>query len=144
MGQRHHKRPPSRFARSSVWMGVGVVGGVLALLAVVIFAIGGGDDRPATGALQVSMVEMAFVPDPLRASPGQEVRVTNDGAVRHSLLLVGLGKGVELGPGEEMSFTLPEGVTGTYEVLCDIPGHREAGMVGTMEIREGYIGAETP
>jgi len=124
-------------------MGVAAAVGLAALLALVILPSDGGGSRPA-GALEVSMVEMAFVPDDLHASPGQEVEVINDGAVRHSLLVVGLGKGVELGPGQRQSFTLPEGTTGTYRVVCDIPGHIEAGMVATLTISTAAVGPEPP
>lgn len=131
-------RPPWKFRRPAVWVGIAAAVGGAALLAIVILPTDG-DDGPVDGALQVSMVEMAFIPDELHAAPGQDVYVTNDGDVRHSLLVVGLGKGVELGPGEVRTFTLPEEVTGTYRVICDIPGHVEAGMVGTMTIADVQV-----
>jgi len=127
--------------RPMVWIGVASAVGLAALLAVVVVRTDTADDDG--GSLQVSMIEMAFVPDDLRAHPGQEVAVSNDGAVRHSLLVVGLGKGVELAPGEAQSFTLPEDVSGAYRVICDIPGHIEAGMVATMTVSDAEVTSQT-
>lgn len=136
-------RPPSKFRRPTVWIGIAAAVGLVALLAVVILPTSTEGDPPDE-ALRVSMVEMAFVPSELHASPGQEVYVTNDGNVRHSLLVVGLGRGVEAGVGGSRSFTLPDDVTGTYRVICDIPGHTEAGMVASLTISDAEVVTETP
>jgi uncharacterized cupredoxin-like copper-binding protein len=49
---------------------------------------------------------------------------------------IDLAKGVELQPGEERTLSLPgDAAPGTYRVICDLPGHVEEGMVGTLEVR---------
>ena len=126
-------RPRKGFHRPAVWIGVASAVGLAALLAVVILPSRDGPG-PSDDALVVAMKEMAFVPEELHAAPGQEIYVENVGSLLHSMLVVGLGKGVEVASGEARSFTLPEDVTGTYEIICDIPGHRELGMVGTLTI----------
>ncbi|MGH9085815.1 MAG: cupredoxin domain-containing protein [Acidimicrobiales bacterium] len=118
-------------AMLAVAIGVGVL---LALL------MGGDDDgdgdaTPA-GTQTVSMVEMAFEPDPIEAEAGNAVlRVVNDGAVEHSLVVQGAGKGTpDLEPDQEMTLDLRELEAGSYRVICDIPGHVEAGMVTTLNL----------
>jgi plastocyanin len=128
--------------RRSAWIAAGAAVGLVALLAVIVLPSRGEEGRPE-GALDVSMIEMAFVPEEMHASPGQEIYAHNDGVLRHSMLVVGLGKGVELGRGETRTFTLPDDITGTYEVICDLPGHREAGMVGSLTISDAEVTSRT-
>ena len=64
-----------------------------------------------------------------------ENRFSNVGAIDHSYVIVGLGKGVELRPGETRSIHLPfDTDAGSYQAICDIPDHVEQGMVGTLEV----------
>lgn len=108
---------------------VGAVG-VAALLAYVILPIS--DDRPE--AVEVVMTDFAFEPSSLEAVPGQRLHVSNEGSVTHSLVIVGLGKGVELPPGADAEMRLPFDSAGEHRLVCDIPGHAEAGMTGHLTI----------
>jgi plastocyanin len=121
------------------WSGVGLVIAVGAVVAVI--ALGGDDGGPpaTTGpALTVSMVEMAFEPDPIEVPAGDAVlRVVNDGAVGHSMLIPELGKGTpDLKPGQELTLDLSDAEPGEYYVYCDITGHREAGMETTLVLTD--------
>ena len=111
----------------------GVIAGVVALIALGgILFLPLSDPDPA---VEVSMVEYAFDPDEAVAAPGQDLAVQNDGAISHSYLIVDLAKGVELEPGAEGTLTVPgDAVPGTYRVICDLPGHVEEGMVGSLVI----------
>ncbi len=80
------------------------------------------------------MVEHAYAPIEIHAQPGQALAITNDGAIPHNLLILELAKGIELAPGEAGTLPLPADAAGTYEVICDLSGHREAGMVGTLVV----------
>jgi uncharacterized cupredoxin-like copper-binding protein len=106
--------------------------GVLALGGILFLPIS--DEDPEV--IEVSMVEYAFDPAGAQAAPGQDLAISNDGDLPHSYVIVDLGKGVELQPGEERTIQLPsDAELGTYRVICDIPGHIDAGMVGTIELR---------
>lgn len=118
-------------------MTAAVVVVVLAAAAVLVTSVmGGGDDGDgATGGAGgsiVSMTDFAFDPDPivLEAGDGTRLKVVNDGTVPHDLLVVELGKGTpDLAPGQSMEIDLSDQPAGTYRVVCDLPGHTEAGMV---------------
>jgi plastocyanin len=113
----------------------GVVAAIVALIALggVLFLPIDDDGGPAP--VEISMVEYAFAPSAAVAEPGQELAIANDGAISHSYLIVDLAKGLELAAGADGSLLLPSDVEpGTYEVICDLPGHVEEGMVGTLEI----------
>jgi uncharacterized cupredoxin-like copper-binding protein len=110
--------------------------GVGVLLALLLAGDDGDDTSTPTASQTVSMVEMAFEPDPIEAEAGAAVlRVVNDGAVEHSLVVQGAGKGTpDLEPDQEMTLDLRELEAGSYRVICDIPGHVEAGMVTTLNL----------
>lgn len=61
-------------------------------------------------------------------------RVQNVGAVQHDFVIVGNVKSaiLEAGGVQELQTVL---APGRYEYLCTVPGHAEAGMKGTLEVR---------
>src|SRR5262245_47152745 len=85
--------------------------------------------------------QLAFVQKSLNAPAGSDVFVlTNDSSVPHNLEIE--GNGVTAGP----SATVSGGETaqlkvalkpGTYTFFCAIPGHRQAGMEGTLTVKSG-------
>jgi uncharacterized cupredoxin-like copper-binding protein len=83
--------------------------------------------------------QLAFVQKSLTAPAGADVFVlTNDSSVPHNLEIE--GQGVEAGPSATISGgqTAQVKVTlkpGTYEFYCAVPGHREAGMEGTLTVQ---------
>lgn len=117
---------------------VGVVA-ILALGGLLFLPIDddGGDapGGPNGPTVPISMVEYAFDPVDATAAPGQTLAISNDGAIAHSYFIVDLAKGLELAGGDEGTLALPDDVTpGEYRVICDLPGHVELGMVGTITI----------
>lgn len=122
----------ARRARLRVALAVGVAAVVLGAIALVASSQGSDGDAGAGDARRVSMTDFAFSPDPivLPAGDGARLEVVNDGSVAHDLLVRELGKGTpDLPPGGSMELDLSEQPPGTYEVVCDIVGHVEAGMV---------------
>ena len=83
--------------------------------------------------------QLAFVQKSLTATSGEDTFVlTNDASVPHNLEIE--GNGVEAGPTD----TISGGQTaqlkvdlkpGTYTFFCAVPGHREAGMEGTLTVK---------
>ncbi len=121
---------------------VGIVGlgiAVAALLVGVALRAGSSGDSSASGSpLRVSMTDFAFDPSPivLERSAGARIEVLNDGTERHDLLISKLGKGTpDLAPGQSMVLDLSSQPAGTYRVVCDLPGHTEAGMVTELILR---------
>lgn len=91
----------------------------------------------ATQTRTVQGSEFSFEPAELTVEAGRPVTVTyeNVGQVQHDWVLLG-PDGSELAhahakPGETATaeFTLEPG---TYEVVCTVPGHADAGMRGTV------------
>jgi uncharacterized cupredoxin-like copper-binding protein/mono/diheme cytochrome c family protein len=57
----------------------------------------------------------------------------NDGAAAHNFSIDALGIDVDLAPGSEEQVVI-NAPAGTYEYYCNVPGHKEAGMVGTLVV----------
>ena len=77
--------------------------------------------------------DIFFTPTELEVPSDTEVTILlpNLGAAPHNFSIDELDISVDIAPGEtkEVTITAPEG---EYEYYCDIPGHKEAGMVGTL------------
>jgi plastocyanin len=122
--------------RATIGVAVGVV--LVIVVMVVVVAAGGSSDSTSGGkASVISMTEMKFTPDPIDLPrTDARLRIVNDGAVPHSFIVPELGKGTpDLDAGAEMTLDLTAVPAGTYTVICDIPGHREAGMETTLTLR---------
>lgn len=97
---------------------------------------GESDDSPETSTF-VSF-EFGYEPAPEKVPPGEHVfRLVNDGALTHDVTIEELGDRtvVEASGGD----TAKGRVTlepGTYTYYCDEPGHRLAGMEGTLQVAD--------
>jgi uncharacterized cupredoxin-like copper-binding protein len=109
-------------------------------LATVAVAACGGTESPSVGSepqaqvIEVVATEFAFSPATIRA-PGEQVitlRLRNDGAVVHNIDIPDLGVFVDAQPGQTTEVTFTVSGTGPTTFFCNIPGHREAGMEGTL------------
>ncbi len=129
----------SRLRRvAAVAIVVTLVLGAGALLAAVLGSDDGSSGGSGGPAVRVSMTEFAFSPDPIVVPEGGEraIEVVNDGTTSHNLLIAQLGKGApDLPPGGRAVLDLSGQPPGTYRVVCDLPGHLEAGMVTEITLR---------
>ncbi len=111
----------------------------LAVAAVIAVACGGnGDDGGAAPASDVTLVttEFAFEPDAFTIAADTDVTVTIDnsgGAVEHDFVVDDLDVNIHAEMGETVSGTV-NAPAGTYTFYCSVPGHRSAGMEGTMTV----------
>jgi plastocyanin len=86
--------------------------------------------------VELKTVDIAFEPKEFTIPAGTDVvvTITNEGALEHDFHVDDLGVASDLlGNGESTSVTI-NGEAGTYEFYCGVPGHKEAGMVGTLTI----------
>ena len=90
---------------------------------------------PAQTAVTVEMVDVAFRPTQITVPANTPVTVTlhNTGVLLHNLSVDELRFSHDVQPGQTATVTL-DGSAGTYQYYCDQPGHREAGMVGTLTV----------
>lgn len=90
----------------------------------------------ATASIEVSMVDLAFEPSDLTiaADTDASIVLTNEGAAPHNFYFDDLdihSETLRAGDTETLTVNLP---AGTYTFYCKIPGHKQAGMVGTLTV----------
>jgi uncharacterized cupredoxin-like copper-binding protein len=131
----------------------------LAVLALVTAACDSGGD--ATTSLEVTTTDFQFSPNSWTVPAGEEISIdiTNEGSVLHEWVLLQPGVNieteaelpeteeelladfvfvedeVEAGATKTLSFTAP--AAGTYQVICAIETHFDAGMEGTLTVVDG-------
>lgn len=97
---------------------------------------GGGGDAAGGGGAAVEAVSLGdFFIDPAEATiaSGAVLDLTNEGAVDHNLAIEDVVSDM-VAPGETGTFDTAGVAPGTYEWYCAVPGHKEAGMVGTVTV----------
>lgn len=71
----------------------------------------------------------------LTVAPGDTIDVQNTGASLHDFVVDDLGIAVAAPAGETVTVTIPaDAAPGEYQFYCSVPGHAQAGMVGTLVI----------
>jgi plastocyanin len=81
----------------------------------------------------VTAFDIYFEPKEITIPANTDVPFTlpNDGAAPHNFSIDELGISIDMAPGttEETVINAPPG---EYEYYCNVPGHKEAGMVGKL------------
>jgi uncharacterized cupredoxin-like copper-binding protein len=105
---------------------------------------GGGSDKaykpptgPAVDTLKVRSGNVYFKPTKLETKPGiVQIDLHNQESGVHDLVIQGIpGFQLEVsGQGDDASGKVDLKANKTYEFYCTIPGHKEAGMRGTITV----------
>lgn len=123
---------------------------LLILLSVFLSACQAGE--PSTQ-LNVELNDFAIAPNEFAVPAGSEIqiRIANRGVVVHNFYIMKFGVDVgkefdeddisgayweaEIQPDDmaTFNFTSPD-QPGVYQIVCGVPGHLQAGMVGTLEV----------
>lgn len=111
----------------------------IAAVALLVVACGGGGGGGGGAGLNVTVTNTEFKFDPatINATPGQTINLTvrNAGSIQHTWVLQAANVKLTIDPGQSVSKTFTAPAAGTYVIECDIPGHKEAGMVGQLVVK---------
>ena len=126
---------------------------VISLLAVIGFAVGviataAYDSRDpfttapvsAAGAegaqiVEVELGDLFIKPVQLQAEAGSvRFQVTNSGQTEHNFAIEGVGGTEMIAPGDVATLEVPSIEPGTYNFICEVPGHADGGMKGTLVV----------
>ncbi len=119
---------------------------VVVVLAVGLTACGGGGGgapQPATGkVINVDTTEFAFNPNAFSGTVGQKLsfKINNKGTVDHNFVILNADGSQELAKtevkvGTSATLDFTPTAAGEYQVDCNLPGHKEAGMVGKLIVK---------
>jgi uncharacterized cupredoxin-like copper-binding protein len=95
---------------------------------------------PPSGAIPVTMTEYAFKPSRLDVKSGSaDFYLMNSGGQQHDMVIADVGGKIVarselVSPGNTETFTVNNLAPGTYSIFCDVPGHKESGMVGKLTV----------
>ncbi len=115
------------------------------LVSALLAACGGGGSSEAASGPQsfaVTTTEFQFSPNSFTVKVGDNLTftVTNKGTVEHTFVIRSTDGSSELAklsvqPGETKSLDFTAKAAGVYPIVCDIAGHKEAGMTGTLTVK---------
>jgi uncharacterized cupredoxin-like copper-binding protein len=112
--------------------------GALCLLSLLALLGGGGGTanaaaKPAARKIKVNARSYAFAPKKITVRAAQNIAIVlHSTDQRHDFTLQGGKRVVDVKGGKTSTGTLRLAKPGTYEFYCSIPGHRAAGMEGTI------------
>ncbi|MDH3425163.1 MAG: cupredoxin domain-containing protein [Acidimicrobiia bacterium] len=133
--------------------------GIALLMAV--GACSSDDDEGAATSIEAITTEFAFNPDAWTVAAGEEItiEVTNDGSILHEWVLLQDGVEIsseadlpateeelladfvyveeEIEPGETKTLKFEAPAAGTYQIICALDGHFDAGMEGSLTVSSG-------
>lgn len=129
--------------------------GAVAVAGLLLAACGGGGGSSSGGGgggqgeVVVTASEFSFEPKEIKAKVGQPVTIVlkNAGAQQHDLTIDGIQVTVDgqdktgvqtelVGAGGETRVTFTPKQAGSYEFYCSVPGHKAAGMTGTLVVEQ--------
>jgi uncharacterized cupredoxin-like copper-binding protein len=92
---------------------------------------------PASGKITVVGKEFKFLPSAIRVEKGQHVIIVfkNEGRLSHNLTIPDLGlhtATIQSGAQATIEFTAKQ--TRTHAFWCAVPGHKQAGMIGKINV----------
>ncbi|MGC4108268.1 MAG: cupredoxin domain-containing protein [Thermomicrobiales bacterium] len=93
---------------------------------------------PAAGTeIEIATEDIKFDPKELTIPANTEVKikVTNKGVLQHDFHIDKLNITSKLLNAGESDTVTVKASAGTYEFWCTVPGHKEAGMVGTLTVK---------
>jgi mono/diheme cytochrome c family protein len=108
------------------------------LLATAVKAAGGGTATEKSGVISIPADpggQLAFTASKADGTAGPAtIEMPNQSGTNHDIVIDGLGKGPVVSKGvSSFKATLAAGKTYTY--YCSVPGHRQAGMQGTLTVK---------
>jgi len=118
-----------------------IVAGLLVLALAACGGSGGsasGGGQPA-GSTRVSMSDFKYTPSTVDVKSGATLFLVNDGSAPHDMVVADASGAVKaksslVQPGNSTTFTIDNLPAGSYQVYCDVPGHKDAGMSGRLTV----------
>lgn len=99
----------------------------------------------ATASVTVQMDDLKFDPADITVKVGTTVAFVNSDNVPHDVVNASLSNpggapafaSPLIPPGGSWTYTFTQ--AGTFPILCAVPGHAQAGMVGTVTVTQGCV-----
>ena len=108
------------------------------LIATTLLLLTACSSAPEPLNMTLAATDIAYDTDNISAVVGQAVNIefVNNGALEHNFIIDEFGIDNLLQSGESSTISFTPDQTGTYEYYCNVAGHLEAGMKGTVTVSE--------
>lgn len=105
---------------------------IAAVTSMVLAACGGGGGAGVS--VTVKAQDIKFDVKEIKAKANQPVVVNyvNEGTLEHNFVVKDFNVKETIPAGGKKTITFTPTKTGTFDFVCDVPGHTEAGMVGKL------------
>jgi uncharacterized cupredoxin-like copper-binding protein len=132
---------------------ISLILGLILLLGLILTACASSGGSGSSNTLNVAMTDFKFDPSSLTVAAGKPVTINikNNGSVQHNFTVMSkpvngsysdadkanvlfTSEVVDPGSSKTVNFTAPA-TPGDYQVICTVPGHFEAGMVGHLIVK---------
>jgi FtsP/CotA-like multicopper oxidase with cupredoxin domain len=96
--------------------------------------------------VHLKIKEWSFTPNTLQLPTGQPVTLVldNSGQLDHDVTIPSLGVSLKAAAGKSASQTITASTASTYDFLCSLPGHKEAGMQGKVVVADAAAAGSAP
>jgi nitrite reductase (NO-forming) len=129
-----------------LWMALVSVAVIAAAVSPVVMGL---VNRPAatassgTTAVTLKASEFKFSPSSIEVPVGQKVTFTldNTGVVEHDITIQAAGFTLLAKAGQVATGEFTFNTAGVFDIICSIPGHKDAGMKGTLTVTDGAAAA---
>lgn len=113
---------------------------LVAIMALVAFGVlsGCGSSSDSGHTMPVTLTDSGIEPKEITVPGGTNVtlEITNKGTMTHNLGVADLNaKSDMVDPGKTIKLTLKNPKKGSYEVICQVAGHKELGMVAKLIVQ---------
>lgn len=101
---------------------------------------GSGADATTSADMSVVMKDtMQFDPETITLAPGEQISINleNRGNIKHNFSIdeADVDQSLDAAKSSVITFSAPS-EPGEYRIYCSIPGHEDAGMVGTLVVED--------
>lgn len=120
---------------------------VVAAFGIGLITMAALNSRPASAAgsaeegdkaIEVELGELFIRPDKIEVEAGQVTfDVTNGGKIEHNFAIQGASATDMIAPGDSDTLTIPDLAAGEYTFICEVAGHADGGMKGTLVVTGG-------
>jgi FtsP/CotA-like multicopper oxidase with cupredoxin domain len=129
-----------------------ILAALFGLLALLLAACQATPEQPpastSRGADEIRVIAREWTLEPARLAlpAGRPVTLVleNRGQVEHDLTIPALNLKLVARPGQSARATVTAEQPGDYDLLCSIPGHKEAGMTGSVTVTPSAAGQGAP
>ncbi len=106
----------------------------MVVMSLVLVACGGGAGGSAGVSVTLKAQDIKFDLKEIKVKANQPVTITyvNEGALEHTFVVKEFAVKDTVQAGKTKTITFTPTKAGTFDFLCDVPGHTEAGMVGKL------------